>query len=237
MATVKVTDNETLRRVESGEYQGFSVTAIERNQAEQIASIKERVLIKDIKDPVAYTISIVPEPCVYEAVFCSVKTASEKVGRRFSNSTLDKINKVFLNLKTGFEEIQNIMSQAENERKTAQTIELSKKEVIRMVDEDGKTITLDTIKKEFNEMLKPLQDEIEALKEAQKEKPEFEIPKELKEQLDGYGESIKAIEDKIGEPTPGNGIEGQVDKDQADKKVEDTYNIQGRDALGRVIPK
>jgi hypothetical protein len=129
------------------------------------------------------------------------------------------------------------MSQAENERKTAQTIELSKKEVIRMVDEDGKTITLDTIKKEFNEMLKPLQDEIEALKEAQKEKPEFEIPKELKEQLDGYGESIKAIEDKIGEPTPGNGIEGQVDKDQADKKVEDTYTIQGRDALGRAIPK
>ena len=56
MATTKVTDDATWDKVEKGEYTGYSVTALPKNFADQLAA-KDRVLIKDLDTPVGYTIS------------------------------------------------------------------------------------------------------------------------------------------------------------------------------------
>lgn len=69
--TVKITDNKTMEKVLNGEYTGVSVTAVPRKRAEKISTKESQgELIKDLDDPVGYTVSLVSVPCVKSARFC-----------------------------------------------------------------------------------------------------------------------------------------------------------------------
>jgi hypothetical protein len=115
MATSKVTDDETWEDVKNGTYKGYSVTAIPKEIADKLKnSSKARVLIKDLDDPVGYTISICKEPCVYDAQFVTVKedggamdehekmnelmdeliNPSEKAGATFSSENVGVLEKI-----------------------------------------------------------------------------------------------------------------------------------------------
>jgi hypothetical protein len=86
MASVKVTDPDTWAKVEDGTYNGFSGTFIPEDLSNKLTAAakegvligttsadKSRTLIADLDRPVGFTISLVPEPCVKDAVFCSIK--------------------------------------------------------------------------------------------------------------------------------------------------------------------
>ena len=90
--TVRITDPEAMMLYNNRQLTGFSVTVKERSHADAImnyVSQKEllipnaivesekaftktpkRILMKDVKDPVAFTVSLVRQPCVYGAKFC-----------------------------------------------------------------------------------------------------------------------------------------------------------------------
>ena len=169
MATTRVNDDTTWDKVKKGEYNGYSVTALSKNVAQQLASAKsidaiqisnkERVLIKDLEDPVGYTISIVDRPCVYDAKFVSVKSDSaEKAGRRFSDATFGKLRKFYDNAKDSLDGIKTLIDAAETERSKVevQSGGINKSEEIEVDKDELKGI--------FKEELKPVNDAVEAIK-------------------------------------------------------------------------
>ncbi len=80
MASLKVTDDETWALVKAGQLNGNSATYLSKETVEKInAASKGRVLIKDLNEPVPYTISLVPEPCVHDAIFTSIKMRTNAV--------------------------------------------------------------------------------------------------------------------------------------------------------------
>jgi len=224
MATVKVEDDKTWHGVESGNYKGFSVWALSKDSAERIQSaMKGKVLIKDLTDPVGFAISIVPKPCVHDAIFCSIKEAegAEKAGRTISNRT-------FAALRTAYDNLGKLLTTAEGER-------TAKKD-----DKDeGDVIKMEMTKEEFKEMIEGIIDakmpkqEPEAKKEEPKEDTEL---KDTKEALKTAEDKIKDLEKRLGEPKEGNALKGQDDLKET-KKVKSVYEETGRDAMGRKIDK
>jgi len=82
LATLKVTDPTTIQEVKNGVYTGVSVTAVEREVAEQLkASMKESSakLIKDFDDPVGFAISLAKKPCVKSATFCRLNKEKDNM--------------------------------------------------------------------------------------------------------------------------------------------------------------
>ncbi|WP_413824145.1 XkdF-like putative serine protease domain-containing protein [Methanobrevibacter sp. UBA337] len=88
--TAKITDPVTVTEVKNRKFTGFSVTALNKSEAEKIktvtknASMKSRTLIKDLDNPVGFTVSLVVAPCQRGAKFCSIKqkennTMSEEI--------------------------------------------------------------------------------------------------------------------------------------------------------------
>jgi hypothetical protein len=77
--TAKITDPVTVTEVKNRKFTGFSVTALNKSEAEKIktvtknASMKSRTLIKDLDNPVGFTVSLVVAPCQRGAKFCSIK--------------------------------------------------------------------------------------------------------------------------------------------------------------------
>lgn len=68
----KITDPDLMEAAEKGDV-AYSVTGLDKAVADKIiASIKSRVLIKDLKDPVGFTVSLVKNPCVDNS--CSAKS-------------------------------------------------------------------------------------------------------------------------------------------------------------------
>ena len=91
--TVEITDPLAVKLYNNGELTGFSITVKEKEHADAIIEyvsqktltqlppnviqsekdfIKtpKRILMKDVKNPVAFTVSLVKQPCVYGAKFC-----------------------------------------------------------------------------------------------------------------------------------------------------------------------
>lgn len=88
-----VTDTTAKRKILAGEYTGTSVTAISKSTADKLA-MKESAgkLIKDIENPVGYTVSLVKEPCVGSAKFCKNKIVNiangDKMAQKEDNNVL-----------------------------------------------------------------------------------------------------------------------------------------------------
>jgi hypothetical protein len=186
-------------------------------------------LIADLEDPVPLTISIVDSPCVYDAIFTSIKGDGmvEKAGRRISNATLNKITKVFETMKNGFDEVQHLMSIAETERQVKEIESI--KEDIDMDKDEMKAIIKEAIKEETN----PLWEQLESMKTEEpvvEEVEEVEVesePSEADKLLAEVAKRLDTLEDKLGNPTP-QSIKGE---DKPEKPV--VKGLIDRDVFGR----
>lgn len=68
----KITDPDMMKKAAKGEV-AYSVTALEEDTAKALqSSTKSRVLIKDIKNPVGFTVTLTQNPCVDNS--CSAKS-------------------------------------------------------------------------------------------------------------------------------------------------------------------
>lgn len=231
MATVKVTDDKTWSNIENGTYRGFSAMYVSRSDAETILASK-RTLIADLEDPVPLTISIVDAPCVYDAIFTSIKQegAAAKAGRRISNATLGKITRAFDSIKVGFDEVQRLISIAETERQIITSDESIKEDIDMDKDEMEKMVA-----KTIKEALKPVHDDIEALKAEAKPKPEGDEdpePSEAERQLAEALKRIDDLEEKLGKPVQ-QSIKGEDKPAPTPRVVKGAF--EDRDAFGRKI--
>lgn len=226
MATVKVTDDDTWHDIENGTLRGFSAMYVPREQAEQM--VNKRTLIADLEDPVPLTVSIVDRPCVPDAIFTSIKA-----GRRFSNATLNKINKVFETMKAGFDEVSNLITIAENERQpktesVKEDINMEKEELMELIKESVKS-EIDALKEELTPTEpEPVEDEPVV------EEPEQEPEPEVNEELEAVKTELEALKKKIGE-REGNSIKAHDAPIPENKPKVVKGEIPGRDAFGRAI--
>ena len=88
-----ITDPELMKKAENGQI-AYSVTALSKKDAEKLhAARKDRVLIKDLEDPIGFTVSLVENPCVDNS--CSVKNDSVvvKEGRAISKQNRNVLEK------------------------------------------------------------------------------------------------------------------------------------------------
>nr|WP_319372461.1 XkdF-like putative serine protease domain-containing protein [uncultured Methanobacterium sp.] len=177
MATTKITDDETWKKVEDGTYKGYSGTYLSKKDADELkktltasknesnfgqtvlASANKRVLIKDLEEPTPVTISIVDNPCVPNAIFTSVKACqtSQKAGRSISNSTLSTLQKAHDTAQNALDNVKKLLKKAEGERPSAD------KEVDDMDEKELATLVGDTVDKKFDEKVKPISEKIEAM--------------------------------------------------------------------------
>ena len=109
---VKITDQDMIQKILTGERTGGSATTIEREDAErlklvmkskakgiQLISTKsqiKRIFIAEIKDPVTVTISLVKSPCVPSAKFCSLKNRKDDIMTENIEEKLEKETQGFL---------------------------------------------------------------------------------------------------------------------------------------------
>jgi len=177
MATTKITDDATWKKVEDGTYKGYSGTYLSKKDADELyktitaskcesdfgsailASANKRVLIKDLDDPTPVTISIVDNPCVPNAIFTSVKTCqtAQKAGRSISNSTLSTLQKAHDTAQNALDNVKKLLKKAEGERPSAdkEVDDMDEKELAKLVGE--------TVDKKFDEKVKPISEKIESI--------------------------------------------------------------------------
>jgi hypothetical protein len=211
MATTYISDDETWLNAKKGIYNSYSVTAIPKDLSDKLAekgiAAKERVLIKDLKDPVGYTISLVPKGCVYENDFHSMKGFVEKAGQVFSSANSAAIQKAIdvlqglLGKQTKADEAKakNDMVGKEEE------LDMKKEDVGTMIDEKLNSMKEDIIKSikedtskeeekkvEKTEPVKLTEDEIKSLKE-DTEAGNLEAYKKLVE----AGEDVSGLQIKV----------------------------------------
>lgn len=231
MTTIKVTDDDTWQKIQDGTYKGFSASYMSRDAAEEVLAAK-RTLIADLEDPMPVTVSIVDEPCVFDALFCSIKQQDEvdKAGRRFSNATLKKIQ-------GAFESLQNLINEALNER--GQT-EADKKNVLEDIDMDEEQLTKlvrEAVKAELELQRQEDEPGDEEAPEAEVEDESEPEPSEAEKKLEEAQAEIEALKTKLGEGESQK-IEGQdEEKPEADKDRALKFEFEDRDAFGCKIHK
>lgn len=211
----KITEPESMKKAEKGEV-AYSVTALPKEKADEfIQSVKSRVLIKDLDDPVGFTISLVENPCVNNS--CSAKDASMKAGRSISKqnkSVLEKARDL----------LNNLISQAEAGINGGDDVtEKSKKEEkSEKSDKDNEYVTksdFEDFKKDVLKAIKGKEDE-----EGEPGKSEKSREKEKSEKSDekGSGES-KALKNH------------DTGKEEVSYKSIESY--MGRNKRGRPLKK
>lgn len=227
MTTIKVTDDDTWQKIQDGTYKGFSASYMSRDAAEEVLAAK-RTLIADLEDPMPVTVSIVDEPCVFDALFCSIKQDEgedevDKAGRRFSNATLKKIQ-------GAFESLQNLINEALNERGQTE----ADKNVLEDIDMDEEQLTKlvrEAVKAELElQRQDPEPGDEEEEETIEESEPE---PTEAEKQLAEAQAEIEALKKKLGEGESQK-IEGQ--DDQAEEEPAQKFRVEeGRDIYGRKI--
>jgi hypothetical protein len=255
MATLHVTDNDTWDNVKKGVYTGFSLTALSKDIADKLATEKtiksmnkERVLIKDLENPVGYTISIVESPCVYDATFCSVKstppeTPSQKAGRTLSKdnkSSLTKARDILNNL-------LNLDSKNDTKPKGDETVtdEGSKKEKDGLTVDDVTNAVQKAIEP-FDARLKELEGKSEKADTQKCPKCKATCPSDAKfcpscgAKLTNSGAG-KSDEENNDDGTQQAGTKSLTNNDTGKNNpqpaVKSVYEATGRDALGVKILK
>lgn len=235
MTTIKVTDDDTWRKIQDGTYKGFSASYMSEEAAKEVLAAK-RTLIADLENPMPVTVSIVDEPCVFDAIFCSIKDDPEavKAGRKISNATLKKIQDAFDNIKTLINDALTERGQIEADK------ENDLMEDVSMNEDELKTMVIEAVK----EALKEPEPEEEELVEEMEEKPEPEAEEEVEEmeelppseaemELEKAQKRIKELEDKLGEGES-QSIKGQDDTPE-EEPVQKFRVEEGRDIYGRKI--
>jgi hypothetical protein len=167
MATTKITDDDTWDKCEKGIYTGYSVSALSKELADSLVSKadelgiaeKDRVLIKDLTNPVGYTISLVPEPCV-DAKFLSLKgdmmakdeKKVDKAGAMFSGANLGMLQKAY----EAIGNLLNKQNKVEEKKTKDENLEASKSEVLDMEEKDVRAMVDESVGKMKDELIKEL---------------------------------------------------------------------------------
>jgi hypothetical protein len=215
----RITDPEIMAKAEEGKV-AYSVTALPKESAEKLIAEKGRVLIKDLEDPVAYTLSLTEFPCVNNS--CSTKSdAAVKERRSISKENKTILEKARDAAKEAIDTINNLLGQSQAIGEDIMT-EKSEKDFVTKSDleEFGKGLVEQVI-----EAIKA--EEVEETPEAE----EVEKSEEDKEKVE------KSEEQDADKETNGS----KAIKNHDDGKEEPAFKsmefYMGRDARGRPLKK
>ena len=183
--SVEITDPECIQLYNKGELTGLSVTVKEKEHADTLVSYllkhnipflpehvleaekgfhkkPKRILMKDVMNPVAFTVSLVKSPCVYSAKFCRnacLITNKDKLKENNILNLKEKIKKGINEFIDGMD-VESIKEDLETVEDVVESAESEKSDV---EDESVKTIYGRKVKVE--ESQKSEETESEAVKE------------------------------------------------------------------------
>lgn len=260
MLTMKITDQKSIQKVLNGEYTGVSVTALPLDVAEEI-STKESAnyLIKDLKNPVGFAVSLVREPCVRSAKFCKQKLENTKNGESMTKNEdtgivsaiksalgLDEStpsnDKEYVT-KEDFDKSMNSLRQEISEGFIIAVKEL-KKEKEEEEEETKSTTTSNnsnsnnSSEEEDEEKRKAAEKEAEIKKREDKIKEAEKAIAEEKKKLEELKGTCKANPEEEEKKKEGKGLPTHNKTQAATKSVSNiVYAMMGRDSTGSVLPK
>lgn len=186
----KITDPETMIKAEKG-LVAYSVTALSKDKAEEFKATlksKRRVLIKDLEDPVGFTISLVENPCVNNS--CSVKNddVTLKEGQSISKQNKNVLEKAV-------ELLNELISQAKGDIGGDNVTEESKKEEKSEKSESKPEYVLksdfDDFKEEVLNAIKGKEDEKSDKSDKKEEKEEDEKSEKSEDKESGKSKALK----------------------------------------------
>ena len=233
-----VTDTTAKRKILAGEYTGTSVTAISKSTADKLA-MKESAgkLIKDIENPVGYTVSLVKEPCVGSAKFCKNKIVNiangDKMAQKEDNNVLAALkealglenkNEVEYVTKEDFDKAIASIKEANKESIVAAVKELKEEKKKEEEEEEEETEGNSSTNNNSNSNNDGgSSSEEEEEEEDEKKKKIKESEKECKNKKNKEGKALKSHNNN---------------PPAATKSAANTvYEIMGRDSTGSVLPK
>ena len=243
IATTRITDEEEMEKALNGEYTGYSITTVSKKFADKQIQLPRRVLMKDIKDPVGFTISLVRKPCVRGAKFCSMKEDIEN-GDVMSENIDDKLEE---ETKGFVQSIKGIFNKEDDKKDEDEEIEIDVKAIVDEVTKDFvNTDDFETFKKELE---KELSEKFETLG--------TELFKAIRKSLEKEedDEAKKKEDDENDEEDDEEEVEGNDDSQNVqssksipnhdikdNQKVAKTgaarvYEIMGRDNTGSAVRK
>ena len=246
IATTRITDEEEMEKALNGEYTGYSITTVSKKFADKQIQLPRRVLMKDIKDPVGFTISLVRKPCVRGAKFCSMKEDIEN-GDVVSENIDDKLEEETKGFVQCIKGIFNKEDKNEDKNPEDEDIELDIKAIVDEVTKDF--VNTDDFEAFKNELEKALSEKFETLGaelfKSLKKSLEKDKAEEAKNQEDDESD-----EDDDEEEAKDNGEAQNVQSSKSipnhdikdNQKVAKTgaarvYEIMGRDNTGSAVRK
>lgn len=260
MLTMKITDQKSIQKVLNGEYTGVSVTALPLDVAEEI-STKESAnyLIKDLKNPVGFAVSLVREPCVRSAKFCKQKLENmnngESMTKNEEGGIVSSIKSAFrLNestpsndkeyvTKEDFDKSMNSLREEISEGLIIAVKEL-KKEKEEEEEETKSTTTSNnsnsnsSSEEEDEEKRKAAEKEAEIKKREDKIKEAEKAIAEEKKKLEELKGTCKANPEEEEKKKEGKGLPTHNKTQAATKSASNiVYAMMGRDSTGSVLPK
>lgn len=197
MTTIKIEDDATWEKIESGELRGFSAMYVPESEAE-IFKAQKRTLVAELENPVPVSIAVVDKPCVFDAIFTSVKA-----GRSISNNNFSKIQSAFDNLKDLLQSAMNERNPVESDKeedpmsKEDKSEKSEEKEFITKNDLDEK---LESFKSELIEALKPAEKEEQEEESQEEEESEPSELEALKTQIEDLKQQVNKSNDQSTEP-------------------------------------
>ena len=248
IVTTRITDEAEMEKALSGEYTGYSLTTVSRKFADKQMSIPRRVLMKDIKDPVGFTISLVSKPCIKGAKFCSMKEDLENEGDYVSENIDEKLEEETRGFVQSIRGIFNKEDKKEEEKEEEvnpedEEMEIDLKSIVEEVTKDFvKASDFETFR---NELEKELGEKFETLGTELFKAIMKSLEKQMEEEEEDEEEESSDDEEKEEEEDSEN---VQSSKSIPNHNVNDTrkvvksgaarvYEIMGRDKSGSAIRK
>ena len=251
IATTRIDDEEEIERALNGEYNGYSITTVSKKFADRQMQLPRRVLMKDIKEPVGFTISLVRNPCVKGAKFCSMKEDCNCKGDVVSENLDDKLEE---ETKGFVQSIKGILGKDDKKDKKDddEEIEIDVEAIVNEVTKDFLTNSdfesfKEDLRKELNEKFETLGTELFKAIRKSLEKEEEEEEEDNKPHNEGNGESDEnggedenddngdAQEVQSSKSIPNHDINnGQSNAKTGAARV---YEIMGRDNTGSALKR
>lgn len=245
IATTRIDDEEEIEKALNGEYNGYSITAVSKKFADKQIQMPRRVLLKNVKDPVGFTISLVKNPCVRGAKFCSMKedlndgdVVSENIDEK-----LDEETKGFV------QSIKGILGKDDKKEKKEEDedLEIDVEAIVNEVTKDFLTNSdfesfKEELKKELNEKFEALGTELfKAIKKSLEKEDDEEDEEPQEEGNDeGNGEEELEADDETQEVQSSKSIPNHdINNGQNNAKTgaARVYEIMGRDNTGSALKR
>ena len=244
IATTRIDDEDEIEKALNGEYNGYSITTVSKKFADKQMQLPRRVLMKDIKEPVGFTISLVRNPCVKGAKFCSLKEDPD--GDAVSENIDDKLEE---ETKGFVQSIKGILGKDDRKDKKEEDeeIEIDIEAIVKEVTKDFMTngdfeSFKEDLKKELNEKFETLGTEpFKAIKKSLEKEEEEEVEETGNEENDEnddeeeMDENEEVQEVQSSKSIPNHDIKGN--QNVAKTGAARVYEIMGRDNTGSALKR